>query len=192
MSVTSISLELSGIEASTKHLTSFQLEDLISNGKIIILNAWIPNFSELKHYLKDSLQNKNTSIEITVINPDCKFATIRGEELEMTVEQVKEEVNHTIYEIYRFYSQLDENEKARVKLYRGDYLPKISIYACNEKAWLGFCWLRKYSIESSYFYINGKDGHLSKDVWDYYNRLRSMRNEVDFSQFEKSNSDCVS
>lgn len=165
-------LEGSGIKMSTSHLMNQQLEELMSTpGKIIVLNAWIPNFSDLTHYLERALENKKTIIELNIINPESAYAQVRGEELGMTKDQVKHAVDTTITDINRFYLNIDGEKQSRVHLYFSVYLPKISIYACNYKALVGFCWPKKFSIETSYFFIEGQDGHFTKTVWDYYNQL---------------------
>lgn len=169
---TSSPFDSSGITSTTDHLVGAEVEKLMStSGHIIILNAWIPNFTEIRHSLEKALESVNTTIEITVINSDCEFGKIRGEELNMAAAQVTAAVNHTITEVCRFYAGLSSDKQKRIKMYCCDYLPKISMYACNDTVLVGFCWPKKYSVETSYFRMDGKEGHFSGIIWQYYNFL---------------------
>ena len=165
-------LDGSGIISTSRHLESNKLRGLMLRpGKIFVLNAWIPNASELFLFFEHALDNKSTEIELTIIDQNSKFAAERGAELGMTANEVKEAVNHTMTDIRRFYLQLDPEKRQRFKLFICDYLPKVSMYANGSLALVGFCWPKKYSVETSYFYIDGIDGHFARTVFDYYHQL---------------------
>lgn len=140
-------------------------------GKKIILNTWIYNFSDLSPLLNEAIQHSNTTIHFTLLNPDCKHATIRGDEL--SNKNIIQTINSNLNEIAIFYSMISEEQRKRVKIFLYDGAPKLSIYACGNKALVGMFLPKSYAVHATQFFIDGREGHFShNNVWDYYDSLK--------------------
>ena len=135
----------------------------------MILNTWIFNFESILPLLKQSLQSSDTFIEINVLAPESPHTQNRGIELNM------KDLEHTIMENLKnlnfFLKSLNESQRKRVKIYKFDSAPKITIYACGKKAFVGIFWPGLHAAHGPQFLIEGDEGHFARAVWEYYSNL---------------------
>lgn len=151
-------------------------------GKKIILNTWIFNFADIQPLLKQSLKNSDTLIELNVLDPDSRHTLDRGNELKH--KDIRAAITANLNDLSLFLATLTDPEKPRVKIYKFDSVPKISIYGCGSTAFVSFYWPGIHSADSPQFYIEGNEGYFSRLVWGYYAKLgkveitEELRNEA--------------
>jgi len=163
-------LETGGIIRVMPIMEGDLYKDLMSKpGRKNILNGWIYNFSDLSPLLNKAIQNSSTTIHLSLLNPNSKHAIIRGEEL--SNRNVVQAIKNNIDEIACFYSNLTEEQKQRVKVYLYDNSLKFSIYACGDKALVGMFWPQLHAVNGTQFLIEGRNGHFSRCVWNYFDLL---------------------
>ena len=126
-------LDNSGISSVQPGMKGNQLTELMATaGKKIILNTWVYNLSEIEPYLIQSLKNGITTIDFFVLDPKSKFAKMRGEELNRDVKSIIED---NLNELSLFAEKTDKN---RVNIFLYDSSPKITFYATDYRAMVGF------------------------------------------------------
>jgi hypothetical protein len=163
-------LKQSGVVSILPSMKGDEFEHIMSRpGDKIILNTWIFNFDTVSPLLKQSLKSSDTSIEIIVLDPESGHAIDRGHELKHR--DAKRAINDNLDEWAFFLASLSDAERQRVKIYKFNSVPKITIYGCGKKAFVGFFWPGHHAAHSPQLLIDGDDGHFSRNVWEYYSNL---------------------
>lgn len=120
-------LKQSGIVSILPSLKGDEFEYIMSRpGDKIILNTWIFNFDTVSPLLKESLKSSDTSIEIIMLDIESRHASDRGHELKHR--DLKTAINAGLDDLAFFLDSLSDIERQRVKIYKFDSVPKITIY----------------------------------------------------------------
>ena len=154
-----------------------------NSGDIKILNGWVYNFSDICHFLEEALNKSSSQIEIIILSPDSKYVALRAEEIGVSKNEVIEAITQNLTEIKVFAGRISNSERRRLRVYTANYHLKFSFYARGQKAFIGFVWPKIYAVHGPQIFIDGKNGHLGKQVWKYYESL----DKVEVMLFEEKN-----
>jgi hypothetical protein len=172
-------LQKSGIVSFHKELKGGVLNDIMSvPGFKRILNTWIYNLPDLTSCLKEALQHKQTQVEISVLAPSSKFVALRGEELALTEDQVREHINSSKNALAFFLHNLEPEQRARVRVFEFDAMPRALYHTNDDEGYVAFFWPRTMGVDGPQFLIRGKSEPFPAMIWRYYEHLASTRRDV--------------
>jgi hypothetical protein len=162
-------IQNSGIIGVFPDLFCDEFEEMMrSPGNKKFLNTWFFNLEALIPKFRESLKYADTTIEINILDRDSTYILNRANELRKWDGLKAIDANLDI--LCLFLASLSEPQRTRVKVYKYDHPPKFALYSCNDRAFVGFFWINKHSMNGPQFLI-GTKGFFAESFWEYYKSI---------------------
>lgn len=132
------------------------------SSEILMLNTFIPNIRELREGIIDVLERGGT-VRALVSHPENLFVDVRWPELHDSKDVFVSGIADTITKLRDYFEQSGSSGRVIVKQYKRG--PGVSIYATNDKAWVGSYLSKLDSMSTPFMELQS-----SSRVWSEYQR----------------------
>lgn len=153
------------------------VESCKGSSEILMLNTFIPNIRELREGIIDVLARGGT-VRALVSHPENLFVEVRWPELHNSKDVFVSGIADTITKLRDYHEQSGHSGRVIIKQYeRG---PGVSLYATNDKAWVGSYLSKLDSMSTPFLELQS-----SSRVWSEYKRhFETVWKDVDESSWD--------